>query len=136
MRFKRSDFPGFLIAVAAPPLLTLLLFNSFDIWEHRGTPLLGFIAMNVAVAVGLMAMFSRFVRNWDIPLVFAFILGTVVFIVLWMQRMGFDHTPWATGLKWVGLLTFLLLNISIGYQVLTNGLLPILDRRDHRRAQQ
>ena len=31
MRFKRSDIPGFVIAVVAPPLLTLLIFNSWEL---------------------------------------------------------------------------------------------------------
>lgn len=134
MRFKRSDIPGFVIAVLAPPLLTLLIFNSYDIWQHRGTPLLGTVAANFGILAGLLAIFSRFVRNWDVPMVIAFALGTIVLVILWMQRMGFDHTPMATTLKWVALLTFFVLNASIGWQVLTNGLLPILDRRDARRA--
>lgn len=134
MRFKRSDIPGFVIAVAAPPLLTLLIFNSYEIWQHRGTPLLGTVAANFGIVAGLLAVFSRFVRNWDAPIVIGFALGTIVFVILWMQRMGFDHTPTATALKWLALLTFFALNASIGWQVLTNALLPILDRRDARRA--
>ena len=134
MRFKRSDIPGFVIAVVAPPLLTLLIFNSYEIWQHRGTPLLGTVAANFGVLAGFLAIFSRFVRNWDVPMVIGFALGTIVFVILWMQRMGFDHTPTATAAKWLALLTFLALNAAIGWQVLNNGLLPLLDRRDARRA--
>ena len=134
MRFKRSDIPGFVIAVLAPPLLTLLIFNSYEIWHHRGTPLLGTVAANFGIMAGLLTVFARFVRNWDVPMVIGFALGTIVFVILWMQRMGFDHTPTATTLKWVALLTFFALNASIGWQVLNNGLLPVLDRRDARRA--
>jgi hypothetical protein len=134
MRFKASDFPGFLIAVVGPPLLMLLFLQSFEVWHHRGTPLLGFMATNFAVAVGLMAMFTRFVRNWDIPVGFAFVLGAVVGMVIWLQHLGYDHTALATTLKWVGLLDFFALNLSIGWQVLTNGLLPVLDRRAAPRA--
>ncbi len=134
MRFKRSDIPGFVIAVVAPPLLTLLIFNSYDIWQHRGTPLLGIVAANFGILAGLLAMFSRFVRNWDVPMGLGFALGTIVLVILWMQRMGFDHTATATTLKWLALLTFVALNASIGWQVLTHGLTPVLDRRDARRA--
>ena len=134
MRFKRSDIPGFVIAVVAPPLLTLLIFNSWELWHHRGTPLLGTVAANFGILVGLLAVFSRFVRNWDVPIVIGFALGTIVFVILWIQRMGFDHTPTATTLKWLALLTFFALNASIGWQVLTYGLTPVLDRRDARRA--
>jgi H+/Cl- antiporter ClcA len=134
MRFKRSDIPGFVIAVVAPPLLTLLIFNSYDIWHHRGTPLLGTVAANFGILAGLLAIFSRFVRNWDVPMVIGFVLGTIVFVILWMQRMGFDHTATATTLKWLALLTFFAFNASIGWQVLDNGLRPLLDRRDARRA--
>jgi hypothetical protein len=133
MRFKRSDLPGFLIAVGAPALLLLVFLRTFEVWDHRGTPLLGFIAVNIAVAVGLMAMFTRFVRNWDGPVACLLLLAAAVGGVLWAQGSGNDGTAFATAMKWMALASFLLLNAVIGLQVLINGLLPILDRRDARR---
>ena len=69
----------FVIAVVAPPLLTLLIFNSWELWHHRGTPLLGTVAANFGILVGLLAVFSRFVRNWDVPIVIGFALAAYYF---------------------------------------------------------
>ena len=134
MRFRRSDLPGIAIAVLAPPLLMLLFFASFETWEHRGTPLLGQMAVNLAAPVGIAAAFSRYIRNWDAPVALLAVLVAVVAGVNWAQRTGNDDLAFVTALKWVGVLDFLLLNAVIGWQVLRNGVLPILDRRDARRA--
>lgn len=134
MRFTRGDLPGIAIAVLAPPALLLLFFASFEVWDHRGTPLLSFMATNFAIAIGVAAVFSRFVRAWDVPVGLLVLLAATVAAVNWAQRTGNDGTALATGLKWVGVLTFLLLNLSIAYQVFVNGLLPVLDRRAARRA--
>ena len=134
MRFRRSDLPGLLIAVAAPPLLMLLFLASFDVWRHQGSPLLGFMAGNFAGAVGLAAIFSRFIRRWEWPLALLGVLAAVIGGIIWIQRTGNDGTAFATALKWIALADFALLNVAVGLQVLTNGLLPILDRRDARRA--
>jgi hypothetical protein len=134
MRFKRSDWPGFLIAVGAPPLLFLVFLASFEVWQHQGTPLLGFMAVNIAGAIATLAIFTRFVKSWDLPLALLLILAASVAGILWAQNTGNDGTAFATALKWTALVVFFLLNLAIGLQVLTNGLLPILDRRDARRA--
>lgn len=134
MRFKRSDLPGFIIAVGVPPLLFLVFLASFEVWQHQGTPLLGFIAVNVAGAIATLAIFARFVKSWDFPLALLLILVAAVVGVIWGQQTGNDGTALATGLKWTALIMFLLLNLAIGLQVLKNGLLPVLDRRDARRA--
>ena len=134
MRFTRSDLPGFIIAVGAPPLLFLAFLASFEVWQHQGSPLLGFMAVNIAGAIATMAIFSRFIRNWDVPFVLLLVLAAAVAGVIWAQRSDNDGTALATTLKWVGLIDFLVLNIAIGLQVLSNGLLPVLDRRAWRRA--
>jgi hypothetical protein len=133
MRFKRADLAGLLIAAIAPALLMLLFLRTFEVWQHRGTPLLGFVAVNIAVVVGLLAMFTRFVRNWDVPMAFMLILVAAVAGVLWAQGSGNDGTGFATTMKWLALLSFLLVNAAIGLQVLVFGLLPVLDRRDARK---
>jgi hypothetical protein len=134
MRFTRADLPGIAIAVLAPPALLLLFLASFEVWGHRGTPLLSFMATNFAIAIGVAAVFSRFVRAWGVPVGLLVLLAATVAAVNWAQRIDNDGTALATGLKWAGVLAFLLLNLSIAYQVFVNGLLPVLDRRTARRA--
>ena len=136
MRFKRSDLPGFLIAVGAPPLMMLLFLASFETWRHHGTPLMGFMATNIAVAVGVAAIFSRFIRNWDVPLFILFVMGCCIIGVIWMQRTGNDGNALATGLKWGALVSFLVLNVVILLQVINNGLLPLVERREARQREQ
>lgn len=134
MRFKRSDWPGFIIAVGVPPLLFLVFLASFEVWDHKGTPLLGFMAVNLAGAIATMAIFSRFVKSWDVPIGILLVLITAVVGVIWAQESGNDGTALATLLKWAALIAFMVLNLAIGLQVIKNGLLPVLDRRDARRA--
>lgn len=135
MRFRRADLPGFIIAVAGPPLLMLLFLASYQTWDHRGTPLLGMMSTNLAIAIAVPAVFARFVRNWDVPIAFALLLAAAVGGVIWAQQADADGTPITTALKWVGVLAFFALNAAIGLQVLVHGLLPVLDRRAARRAQ-
>ena len=90
MRFKRSDLPGFAIAVLAPPLLTMLFLATYDV------------------------------------------LGCVA-TILWMRYSGTDGSVLATGLKLLSVLLFFVVNAAIAWQVLANGLLPMLDRRAERR---
>ena len=134
MRFKRADLPGFLIAVIAPSLLTVLFFRAFDVFDHRGTPLLGIMSVNLAVCGGLLSMFTRFVRNWYWPLACVLVLGVAVIGVIWMQSQGTGDSGPATALKWTGLLAFFAANLTVGVQVLIHGLLPLVDRRAERRA--
>ena len=134
MRFKRADLPGIAIALLAPPALFLLFLASFETWNHRGTPLLGFTSSTIAIAVGVAAVFSRFVRHWELPLVLLFVLIGVVLAVNVVQRSDYDGTALATLLKWIGLADFALLNAVVGYEVFANGLLPAMDRRATRRV--
>lgn len=134
MRFKRSDLSGIAVALAAGPALMILFLASAEAWDHRGTPLLGFMGTNLGIAVGLAAVFSRFIKNWDWPIGFAVAVVLAVIAVNWAQHTGNDGTRLATGLKWAGLAAFLGLNVSIGWQLLNNGVLPILNRMDARRA--
>lgn len=135
MRFLRADLPGFVIAVAGPPLLMLLFLASFQTWDHRGTPLLGMMSTNIALAIAVPAIFTRFVRNWDMPLVFLALLALATAGVLQLQRTGADGTLLATALKWAGVVAYVALHAAIGVQMLVYGLLPVLDRRAARLAQ-
>jgi len=129
MRFKRRDLPGIALAGLAPVGLFVLFLASYDVWDHRGTPLLGFMASNLAIALGLMAAFTRYVRNWDIPAALIGALLVIIAAVIWAQQSGNDGGALATTLKLFGVLDFLLINVALGGQVFWYGLIPVLDRR-------
>lgn len=135
MRFKLQDLPGIAIALLAGPALMLLFLASFEVWGHHGTPLLGAMGSNLGIAAGLAAVFSRFIFKWDVPLAFVALILGVVGTVFWLQNTDNDGGALATSLKWVGVFSFFGLNLAIVYQLVQNGLLPILDRRDARRAE-
>jgi len=134
MRFHRSDLPGLLIAIGAPVGLMLLFLAAFDTWHHHGTPLLGAMAANLAIGGGLLAAFTRFIRNWDVILGFFLALVISVVTVIVLQQTDHDGTALATTLKWVGVIAFLGLNVLIPLQILSNGVIPMLNRNEARRA--
>lgn len=134
MQFKRSDLPGLAMATLAGPAIMLLFLASYEVWDHQGTPLLSAFATNVGITVGVAAIFSRFIRDWDAPLTLLSVLVAVVVGVIWMQQSGRGDGALITTIKWIGVVDFLLLNVVILYQVAKYGLLPILDRRDWKRA--
>ena len=134
MRFTRADLPGILIAVRAGPLLMRLFRAAFEAWGHRGTPLLGGMGSNLGIAVGLAAVFSRFIRKWDWPLAFVGVVLISIASVYWAQHTGNDGTKIATALKWLGGLGFVGLNIAVVWQILLNGIWPIVERFEARRA--
>lgn len=134
MRFHRSDVPGLLIAVGGPVGLMLLFLASFDVWSHHGTPLLGAMAGNLAVGGGLLAAFSRFIRNWDVILGFLWALVMSVVVVIMLQQTDNDGTAIATAIKWIGVVSFLVLNVLIPLQIINNGLIPMLNRNEAQRA--
>ena len=133
MRFHRSDLPGILIAGLAPVGLTLLFLNSFDVWGHHGTPLLGAMAANIAIGGALLAAFTRFIRNWDVPFASIVLMLVCAAAVVGLQKAGNDNTG-ANFLKWLGLVGFLVFNISVVLQILGNGLVPALNQRAARLA--
>ena len=133
MRFARADLPGLAIAVIAGPLLMVLFLAAFETWGHRGTPLLGFMGANLGIAVGAAAVFARFIRRWDWPIAFAAVIAVSVATVYWAQQSGNDGTALATLLKWLGVAGFVGLNLNIFWQLLNNGILPVIER--HERLQ-
>ena len=89
---------------------------------------------NIGIGVGLAAVFARFIRNWDWPIAFLALLLAAVAGVNWAQHSDNDGTRIATGMKFVGVIAFLGLNVAVVLQILKNGVLPLLDRFDARRA--
>ena len=134
MMFSRSDLPGLAIALLAGPALMVLYLASFEVWGHRGTPILGMMGTNIGLAVGVAAVFSRFILKWDVPLAAVATIIAVVAAVNWLQQSDNDGTAFATAVKWIGVVAFVVLNVSVLWQLVHNGLLPLLDRRDARRA--
>ena len=134
MRFTRQDLPGIAIATLGGPLLFLLVLASYELWGHRHTVLLAAVSQNLAIGAALIAVFSRFIRRWNALLVLIGLIGLMVISVNWLQRTGDGTTALAVLLKWVGVVSFLLINIIIVWEVLSNALLPWLDRRAERKA--
>ncbi|GMU41444.1 MAG: hypothetical protein AMXMBFR23_23100 [Chloroflexota bacterium] len=134
MRFKRADLPGILIAVVAPVGLFVILVAAYDLWYHHGSPLLGILSVHIAIGAGLIGAFSRFIKNWEPTLLAVGFLLAMVLGVLILQWTDNDGTALATAMKLGGVLAFGLANVTIGQQLLVNGLNPILVRRDAKRA--
>ncbi len=134
MRFARQDLPGLAIATLGGPLLFLLVLASFELWGHRHTVLLAGLSQNLAIGAALIAVFSRFIRRWDAVLGLLALIVLMVIGVNWLQRTGDGTTALAVLFKWVGVVSFLLMNLVIVGDLLSNGLLPWLDRRTERRA--
>ncbi len=134
MRFNRADLPGIAIAVLGGPALMILFLASFEAWDHQGTPLLGGVAQNLAVPAGIIGAFSRFIKKWDIVVILLAVILLCVVGVNVAQRTGNDDALISTLMKLGGVLTFMILNGVIVLQMLVYGILPILDRRDARRA--
>ncbi len=136
MRFSRSDLPGIAIALLAGPALMVLFLAATETWGHHGTPLLGFTSSNLGIVVGVAAVFSRFILKWDVPLGAIVVILFVVGAVKWLQVSGNDGTRLATGVKWTGVIAFVVLNVAVVWQLVVNGVAPLLDRFDERRARQ
>ena len=125
--------PGLLIAALAPAGAMLIFLAAFDVWDHHGTPLLGFMAGNLAGGVATIAAFTRFVKHWDAVVALLGVMFAAIAGVIWAQQSGNDGTSAATLLKWVALIAFLLVNGAIVLEILVNGLLPVMDRRAARK---
>jgi len=134
MRFHRSDLPGIIFAILAPAGMMLLILASYQIWDHHGTPLLGMIAGNIAIGAGLLGAFSRFIHKWDIIIISLLLIALSVIAILTFQELEYTSNIYYTLLKWVGVIGFLVFNVSVILQFLKNGVEPALNRRDERLA--
>ncbi len=133
MRFTRRDLVGIAIATLGGPLLLLVFLASYELWDHRHTVLLAGLSQNIAIGAAVIAFFSRFIRRWDAVLGLLALIVLMVIAVNWLHRTGDGTTALATAFKWVGVISFLLLNLAVAWEVLTNAVVPWLDRREERR---
>ena len=134
MRFKRADMPGLAIAVLGPVLLFLLLLETYQLWDHHGSPILGMLSVNIAVGGGLIAGLWRFVKARDAVVGLALGILLAVAAVFVLRAAGDGDTAFANVLKLLAIVLFLALNAVIVQQLLWNGLNPILQRRDDAKA--
>ena len=134
MRFKRADIPGLLIAVLGPVALFLLLLESYQLWHHHGSPILGILSANIAIGGGLVGGLWRFVKARDAVVGLALALALTIVGIFIMRGTGDDGSAFSTVLKLISVALFLGLNVVVIQQLLWNGLNPILQRRDDARA--
>lgn len=134
MRFKRSDLPGMAVAVLGPVALMFLLLESYQLWGHHGSPILGILSAHIAIGGGLIGAFWRFVRARDTVIGLALALALAIIGVLVLQQVDQDGTFFATLLKIVSVVVFLVLNVVIIQQILVHGVNPMLVRREERQA--
>lgn len=134
MRFKRADMPGLAIAVLGPVALFLLVLESYDLWYHHGSPLLGILSVHIAIGGGLLAGLWRFVQARDTVIGLALALALAIAGVFILRSSGNDGSAFSTMLKLISVGLFLALNAVVIQQLLWNGLNPILQRRDDAKA--
>ncbi|MGE3961847.1 MAG: hypothetical protein AB7F65_09220 [Dehalococcoidia bacterium] len=134
MRFKRADMPGLAIAVLGPVGLFFLVLESYQLWHHHGSPILGIISVHIAIGGGLIAGLWRFVRANDAVIGLALALALCIVGVFGLQASDNDDSALSMILKLAAIGIFLALNAVIVQQLLWNGLNPILQRRDDARA--
>jgi len=134
MRFKRADMPGLAIAVLGPVGLFALILESYQLWDHHGSPLLGIISVHIAIGGGLIAGLWRFVKARDAVVGLALALALTIAGVVILQSTDSDDSIFSTALKLLGIGLFLALNVVIIKELLWNGLNPILQRRDDAKA--
>jgi len=89
------------------------------------------MAVNIAIGGALLAAFTRFIRNWDVPLASMLLILVSAAAVVALQNADNDNTV-ADLLKWLGILGFLIFNLSVVLQILSNGLIPALNQRAAR----
>ena len=115
-------------------LLFLLLLETYQLWDHHGSPILGMLSVNIAVGGGLIAGLWRFVKARDAVVGLALGILLAVAAVFVLRAAGDGDTAFANVLKLLAIVLFLALNAIIVQQLLWNGLNPILQRRDDAKA--
>ena len=133
MKFKKNDFLGILLAALAGPGMFLIILSAYDLWDHRHSPLLGFLAVNIAIGGGLIGAFSRYIKNIGRFLTLVLLLLTFAFAVKMLQWTGNGDSGYKILFIWLGILDFLILNLVVGWEFLANGLVPALDRKKEKK---
>ena len=128
MKFTENDYIGIILAALAGPGIFLIILSAYDLWEHRHTPLLGFLAVNVAIGGGIIGAFSRFIKNKNRFLALIAFLILCVLAIKLLQWTGNSDSGFKLLFIWLGIIDFLLINAVIGWEFLANGLVPALDR--------
>ncbi|MFB0900885.1 MAG: hypothetical protein QMB22_02620 [Dehalococcoidia bacterium] len=132
MKFRKNDILGILLAAFAGPGLFLIIISAYDLWDHRHTPLLGFLATNLAIGGALIGAFSRYIKNIYRFISLIFILLLCVFIVKILQWSGNEESNLKLLFIWIGLIDFLILNVIVGWEFLSNGFVPAMDRKNEK----
>lgn len=133
MKFKKNDFLGIVLAALAGPGMFLIILSAYDLWDHRHSPLLGFLAINIAIGGGLIGAFSRYIKNIGRFLTLVLLLLTFAFAVKMLQWTGNGDSGYKILFIWLGILDFLILNLVVGWEFLANGLVPALDRKKEKK---
>tara|TARA_B110000196_G_C21010227_1_gene597472 strand:- start:334 stop:780 length:447 start_codon:yes stop_codon:yes gene_type:complete len=133
MKFKKNDFLGILLAALAGPGMFLIILSAYDLWDHRHSPLLGFLAVNIAIGGGLIGAFSRYIKNVGRFLALLLLLLMFSLAVKVLQWTGNGDSGYKILFIWLGVLDFLILNLVVGWEFLANGLVPALDRKKEKK---
>ncbi|MFL2635101.1 MAG: hypothetical protein ACJ0J6_04580 [Dehalococcoidia bacterium] len=128
MKFTKNDYIGILLAALAGPGIFLIILSAYDLWEHRHTPLLGFLAVNVAIGGGIIGAFSRFIKNKTRFLALIVFLILCILAIKILQWTDNSESGFKLLFIWLGIIDFMLINAIIGWEFLANGLVPRLDR--------
>jgi hypothetical protein len=128
MKFTKNDYLGIILATLAGPGIFLIILSAYDLWDHRHTPLLGFLAVNVAIGGGIIGAFSRFIKNKTRLVTLIAILIICILAIKLLQWTDNGESSLKLLFIWLGIIDFMLINAIIGWELLANGLVPALDR--------
>ena len=133
MKFTKNDYLGIILAALAGPGIFLIILSAYDLWDHRHTPLLGFLAVNIAIGGGIIGAFSRFIKNKIRLISLIMILILCVLAIKFLQWTDNGDSSFKLLFIWLGIIDFMLINAIIGWEFLANGLVPALDRNNERK---
>jgi hypothetical protein len=86
----------------------------------------------LAIGGALIGAFSRYIKNIYRFISLIFILLLCVFIVKILQWSGNEESNLKLLFIWIGLIDFLILNVIVGWEFLSNGFVPAMDRKNEK----